>query len=308
MSFVIAVIQAIVVMALAPLVSGMARVIRAKMHTRKGPSIFQDYYDIAKLFKRQDVHPKDSSFIHRITPAVYLGVMLLLAMGIPMFTAWSPVPLLGDIILIIYLMALARFFFALASMDTSDAYAGVGGLRELMVGILVEPTMILALFVTAICIGSTNVGIMGQAISLGAVSAPIAVVIAGVAFAFACYVELGKLPYDAAEAEQEIQEGLLQEYSGPSLAMMHIAMPMKQVIVASWFAGIFLPFGSAMTMSVGGIVLGIVFYLLKMLVIFLVCSVIENLVSRVRFKLLGRQTWAMFGISVFALVFCLMGL
>ena len=129
MSFVIAIVQALVIMALAPLVSGMARVIRAKMHTRKGPSIFQDYYDIAKLFKRQDVHPADSSFIHRITPAVYLGVMLVLAMGIPMFTTWSPVPILGDIIVILYLMALARFFFSLATLDSADAYAGVGGLR-----------------------------------------------------------------------------------------------------------------------------------------------------------------------------------
>ncbi len=308
MSFVIALIQAIVVMAIAPLVSGIARVIRAKMHTRKGPSIFQDYYDIAKLFKRQDVHPKDSSFVHRITPALYLGVMLVLAMGIPMFTAWSPVPLLGDIFLIIYLMALARFFFSLASMDTADAYAGVGGLRELLVGVLVEPTMILALFVCAICIGSTNVGIMSQSVSLGAFSSPIAVALAGVAFAFACYVELGKLPYDMAEAEQEIQEGLLQEYSGPSLAMLHIAMPMKQIIVVSWFVGIFLPFGSSLDMSIAGIALGALFYLFKILVVFLVCALIENLVSRVRFKLLGRQTWAMFGISVFALVFCLMGI
>lgn len=308
MTFVIAIVQAIIVMALAPLASGLARVIRAKMHTRKGPSIFQDYYDIAKLFKRQDVHPKDSSFIHRVTPTLYLGIMLLLAMGIPMFTAWSPIPLLGDVILIIYLLALARFFQALASLDSSDAYAGVGGLRELLVGVLVEPTMILAIFVTAICVGSTNVGLMSQSISLGIESSPLAVVMAGVAFAFACYVELGKLPYDAAEAEQEIQEGLLSEYSGPSLAIMHIAMPMKQIIMISWFVAIFLPFGSALELSFGAVVLGAVVYFVKVIAILLICAVIENLVSRVRFKLLGRQTWAMFGISVFALVFCLMGL
>lgn len=149
---------------------------------------------------------------------------------------------------------------------------------------------------------------MSQSVSLGFVSAPISVILAGVAFAFACYVELGKLPYDASEAEQEIQEGLLQEYSGASLAMMHIAMPMKQIIVASWFVAIFLPFGASLDFSIAGILIGIVTYLLKMLVVFVLCALIENLVSRVRFKLLGRQTWAMFGISVFALVFCLMGI
>ena len=126
MEIIIALVQALLLVLLAPLVSGSARWLRAKMHTRKGPSILQDYYDIAKLFRRQDVHPKDSSFVHKLMPPLFMGVLLVLAMGIPMITMASPIAWLGDIILVLYLLALPRFFFSLSAIDSSDAYAGIG--------------------------------------------------------------------------------------------------------------------------------------------------------------------------------------
>jgi hydrogenase-4 component C len=304
----IACVQVLLLVALAPLVSGVGRWLRAKMHTRKGPPILQDYYDIVKLFKRQDLHTKESSFVHRLMPPLFLGTMLVLALGMPMLTRLSPLPFLADVILIIYLLALPRFFFALSAIDSGSSYAGVGGIRELMIGVLVEPSMMLALFIAALSTGSTNVGVMGETIGSLSVAHPIAIAIVGVAFALACYVELGKLPYDLAEAEQEIQEGPLAEYSGPSLAMVKMAMSMKQILVVSWFVAIFLPFGSAVELTVVALVVGLVVYLLKLGIIFFICSVFENAVSRVRFKLLGRQTWAVFGIAVFGFVFWILGI
>ena len=304
----VAILQALLVLLIAPFVSGLSRVIRAKMHTRKGPSIFQDYRDIAKLFKRQDVRTKDSSFIHRFMPVLYLGVMLLLACGIPMFLQTSPISIFGDIFLILYLLAAVRFFFSLVSIDNGDSYAGVGGARELILGILVEPGMMLTLFVLAILIGTTNVGVMSFYLPDVFLQTPATIICACLAFGLACYVELGKLPYDFAEAEQEIQEGPLQEYSGASLGILKIAMPMRQIIFASWFAAIFIPFGAAAELSIGAIALGFLFYLLKVLIIFVVCAIIENLVSRVRFKIAGRQIWAILGLAILSLAFCLMGI
>ncbi len=301
----LACIQALLVVVIAPLISGTGRWLRAKMHTRRGPSIWQDYYDIAKLFKRQDVRTEDSSFVHRFMPVLYFGTMLVLAMGMPMATQLSPIAVLGDIILIIYLLALPRFFFSLSGIDSGDAYAGIGSIRELMIGVLVEPAMMLSLFVAALITGSTNVGQMGAQISAGAGS-PVAVVLAGVAFALACYTELGKLPYDEAEAEQELQEGPLQEYSGPSLALAKMSMSMKQIIVVSWFMAIFIPFGAATDMTVPAILIGLVIYLIKLFVIFFVCGVFENIVSRVRYKILGHQTWSVVGIAACSFLFCLL--
>lgn len=305
---IIAIIQALLLVALAPLFSGTSRWLRAKIHTRKGPSIFQDYYDIAKLFKRQDVHTKDSSFVHKLMPPLFMGCMMVLAMGIPMIMLQSPIPVLGDIILIIYLMALPRFFFSLSGVDSGDAYAGIGSVRELIVGVLVEPSMMLALFVAALATGTTNVGQMGQAIATGTASNPVALVVAGIAFFCACYIELGKLPFDMAEAEQEIQEGPLQEYSGPSLAMGKMALSMKQIIVISWFIAIFLPWGAAADASIGALALGLIAWLVKVSLIFLLCGLFENAVSRVRYKLMGRQTWTVVGIAAVALVLCVLGL
>lgn len=304
---IIAIVQCLLLVILAPLVSGTGRWMRAKMHTRRGPSVLQDYYDIFKLLKRQDMHTADSSFVSRLMPPLFFGTMLVLACGIPMIGRWCPVPWLGDIVTIVYLLVLPRFFFALSGVDSSNAYAGVGSMRELIVGVLVEPSLMLALLVAALAAGSTNIGEMGAAIGSFQTGSPVAVVVAGIALAVACYIELGKLPYDMAEAEQEIQEGPLAEYSGPSLAMVKMSLSMKQIIMVSLFLAIFLPFGSAVDLTWPALVSGLVFYLVKLAIVFFVCALVENLVARVRYRLLGRQTWTVVGVSILAFVFCVLG-
>lgn len=307
-SILIAIVQALLVVLIAPLVSGTSRWLRAKMHSRRGPSILQDYYDIAKLFKREDVHSEESSFVHRITPILFFATMLVLAVGVPMITTYSPIPALGDVILVVYLLALSRFFFSLASIDSGDTYAGLGGVRELLVGVLVEPAMMLSLVVVALATGTTYLGGMGYMISNLFVICPIGVIVAGVAFAAACYVELGKVPFDMAEAEQEIQEGPLAEYSGPSLALMKMGMSMKQIIVVSWFLAIFIPWGSAMDASIVSLLIGLVVWFVKVGVFFLICGVIENALIRVRYKFLGTKTWAIVGLSACGFLLCILGI
>ncbi len=308
MTVIIAVLQAVLLVALAPLVSGIARKIRARMHSRTGASVLQDYYDLAKLWHRCEVREGPSGLVSRAMPAVYLGTMALLAAGLPLIMQACPVPLLGDIITILYLMALPRFLFSLASIDSGAAYPSIGGIRELLVGVLVEPSLMLVLFVMALAVGSTNVGVMAEAV--GALSAypAVAVVVAGVACAMACYIEMGKLPFDLAEAEQEIQEGPLAAYSGPSLAMLKLGVSVKQLVVASLFVAIFLPFGAAASLAPADLLLGLVTYLVKLAAVLLVAAVIENSVMRVRHKLLGRYTWFVVGIASLSLVFLVIGI
>ena len=131
-NIVLAVLQGVVVMAVAPFFSGLGRVIRAKMHNRSGPSIMQDYRDLAKLFARPESQSEDASFALRIMPPLFFAVAFMLAMGLPLFTAQSPIPVFGDAITIMYSLALARFFFAICGVDSSNAYAGIGGVRELL--------------------------------------------------------------------------------------------------------------------------------------------------------------------------------
>lgn len=305
-NIVLGILQAVVITAVAPFFSGLGRVITAKMHNRRGPSIFQDYRDIAKLMARPESQSEDASFALRIMPAIFFAVSFMLAMGLPIFTLESPMPVFGDAITIMYSLALARFFFALCGVDSSNAYAGVGGIRELLMSVLIEPSMLLALFATALVCGSTDIATMGQHIATGAIDAPVAVILAGIAFCLACYMELGKLPFDQAEAEQELQEGPLAELSGPSLAIAKLAMSMKQIIVVAWFCAIFIPWGEPATMGAMAAV-GALIFLVKCLVDFVLVGVISNSVSRSRFKNLGNQTWAVVGIAVLAFVFVVVG-
>ena len=166
----------------------------------------------------------------------------------------------------------------------------------------------LSLIVVALATGTTYLGGMGLMVQGLYVTSPVGVAVAGVAFAVACYVELGKIPFDLAEAEQELQEGPLSEYSGPSLALMKIAMAMKQIIIVSWFFAIFCPWGSAAELTVASLAIGLLCWFVKVFVFFLVCGLIENALMRVRYKFLGGKTWAIVGLSACAFLLCILGI
>ncbi|RUT64475.1 hydrogenase 3 membrane subunit (plasmid) [Morganella morganii] len=302
-----AVVQAIFLLLLTPLFTGISRQIRAKMHSRQGPGIMQNYRDIIKLLKRQSVAPRDSGFIFRVMPYVLLGSMLLLAMALPVVTTMSLFSGAGDLIIILYIFALFRFFFSLSGLDTGSPFAGIGASRELTLGVLVEPILFLGLLVVALIAGSTNIGSISAVMSQGWVS-PTATLLAMLACGFATFIEMGKIPFDVAEAEQELQEGPLTEYSGSGLALVKWGIGLKQVVVAVLFLSIFFPFGSASVLTAGSLLLALVLMLVKLLVIFVLASLVENSLARGRFLLTHHVTWLGFGVAALGFVFYLTGL
>lgn len=302
-----AVVQAIFLLLLTPLFTGISRQIRAKMHSRQGPGIMQDYRDITKLLKRQSVAPRDSGFIFRVMPYVLLSSMLLLAMVLPVVTTTSLFSGAGDLIIILYIFALFRFFFSLSGLDTGSPFAGIGASRELTLGVLVEPILFLGLLVVALIAGSTNIGSISAVMSQGWVS-PTATFLAMLACGFATFIEMGKIPFDVAEAEQELQEGPLTEYSGSGLALVKWGIGLKQVVVAVLFLSIFFPFGSASVLTAGSLLLALGLMLVKLLVIFVLASLVENSLARGRFLLTHHVTWLGFGVAALGFVFYLTGL
>ena len=302
-----AVVQAIFLLLLTPLFTGISRQIRAKMHSRQGPGIMQDYRDITKLLKRQSVAPRDSGFIFRVMPYVLLGSMLLLAMALPVVTTTSLFSGAGDLIIILYIFALFRFFFSLSGLDTGSPFAGIGASRELTLGVLVEPILFLGLLVVALIAGSTNIGSISAVMSQGWVS-PTATFLAMLACGFATFIEMGKIPFDVAEAEQDLQEGPLTEYSGSGLALVKWGIGLKQVVVAVLFLSIFFPFGSASVLTAGSLLLALGLMLVKLLVIFVLASLVENSLARGRFLLTHHVTWLGFGVAALGFVFYLTGL
>src|SRR5512140_749885 len=155
---IVGLIQALLIAVAAPLYSGLSRWLRAKMHSRHGPPILQNYYDLFKLMKRQEIVPAQGSLVFRITPYLTVAAVLLAAMLIPMLVAVSPFGWAGDMIVVIYLFALLRFFTSLSGLAAGSTFGGMGARRELLVSALIEPLMLLVLFVMALLAGSTNLG------------------------------------------------------------------------------------------------------------------------------------------------------
>jgi len=139
----VAFVQAVLLLAAAPLFTGVMRVMRAKMHTRQGPGVLQDYRDIFKLLRRQNLQPPAAGFAFRMMPTVMIATLLTIGMALPVLTRATPIPGLGDLITVIYLFAVVRFFFSLSGLDSGSSFAGIGGSRELTLGVLVEPTLVL---------------------------------------------------------------------------------------------------------------------------------------------------------------------
>jgi hydrogenase-4 component C len=302
---IIGLLQALAILLLAPLFSGFSRVMRAKMHSRHGPQIWQNYRDLAKLMKRQEVVSSQTGWVFRATPYVLMISALLVAMIIPILTAQSPFGFVGDLILVIYLFALGRFFFSLSGMDTGSSFGGIGARRELLVSVLIEPIMLLVLFVMALLAGSTNLGTISSKISSGQIPYYTSVWLGMLAFAFAAFVEMGKLPFDLAEAEQELQEGPLSEYSGRSLAILKWGIYIKQVVLVALFLAVFLPFGNMVQLSPLSAVLAVIVFLLKAIFFYFIVAILENSMARVRFLKVSSVTWAALGAAVLSFVFYL---
>ncbi|GFN23352.1 respiratory chain complex I subunit 1 family protein [Thermanaeromonas sp. C210] len=302
----IGLVQALLVLVVAPFFTGFSRTLRAKLHSRKGPGILQNYRDIFKLIKRQEVVPAQASWVFRFTPYIVMATTLLMAMIIPILILQSPLGMAADLIAVVYLFAVFRFFFALAGLDSGSGFAGIGASREMALAVLVEPTIILVLFVVALLAGSTDLGTISQKVAAGEISyySP-AVWLGMAAFAIATFVETGKLPFDLAEAEQEIQEGPLTEYSGRSLAILKWSLYMKQVVAIALFLAVFFPFGSAAVVSASSLLVSVATFLLKVAGFYVVAALLENGMARLLLFKTPAVTWVAFGIALLSFVFYL---
>ncbi|TNV21242.1 hydrogenase 3 membrane subunit [Buttiauxella sp. B2] len=295
-------IQALVLFAAAPLLSGITRVTRARMHNRRGPGVLQEYRDLFKLLGRQSVAPAASGWVFRLMPFVMVGVMLTIATALPVVTLYSPLPSLGDLITLIYLFAIARFFFAIAGLDTGSPFTAIGASREAMLGVLVEPILILGLWVAAQVAGSTHISNIAFTIYHWPTAQSLTLILAFAACAFATFIEMGKLPFDLAEAEQELQEGPLTEYSGAGFAVLKWGISLKQLVVLQMFVGVFLPWGQMSEFSWGGLGLALILAAVKLVLGVLIIALFENSMARLRMLETSTVTWAGFGFAFLAFV------
>lgn len=152
-----------------------------------------------------------------------------------------------------------------------------------MLGVLVEPILLLGLWVAAQVAGSTHISNIADTIYHWPAARSIPLILALCACAFATFIEMGKLPFDLAEAEQELQEGPLTEYSGSGFAVLKWGISLKQLVVLQMFVGVFLPWGQMETFTAGGLLLALVIAVVKLVLGVLAIALFENSMARLRF-------------------------
>jgi formate hydrogenlyase subunit 4 len=267
------------VLLLSPLVTGFNRVLKARVQTRRGPSLIQPYRDIYKLLRKGMVIPDTASWIFTSTPFVLFVTTLLASLLIPMVSASAPLSLYGGVLAVVYLLALGRFFLALAGLDTGGSFGGLGSSREMTISAIAEPALMLAVFTVAIGAGSTNLSIVAQSAQGQSwrFLAP-SQMLAFAALFIVLIAETGRIPVDNPSTHLEltmIHEAMILEYSGPYLALIEWAAAIKQLVLMMLLVNVFFPFGLSSDWSPGAVLFSLALFVLKLLLLSVVVAVVE---------------------------------
>lgn len=255
MNFIHSFIQAVLLVTLAPLLSGLITKIKNFLRLRKGQGILQPYSNLRKLFSKQEVVSENSSWILIVTPYIVFAAMFAAILLLPLFVQAGVLQTSGDLIAIIFLFALGRFFLALAGLDTASTFGGMGSSREMFISSFVEPGLILAVLAVALNSGSTNLSLINNYPHLN-----ISVALAVIALFLAVLAETGRLPIDNQETHLEltmIHEAMVLEYSGRSLALLELAAYIKQIFFFSLLAWLILPGALFTPLGYGAVLLGV---------------------------------------------------
>lgn len=233
----LALLDAALVLLLSPLYEGVLRKLKAALHSRIGPPITQPFLDTLKLLGKEDLRTA-SGLAYAAAPALGLASVLLLGTLVPLGGA-PPLGFAGDVIGIMYIAAISTVLLMLTAWGSSSPYASVGGSREMMMLLTVEPVVAVALVVGAV--KAHTLSAAGIAAWNAEHGPSISMIMAGAALFLAVQAQAGKLPFDVAEADQEVMGGPLVEQSGPRLALFRWTLWAKQLVFALLLVELFVP-------------------------------------------------------------------
>lgn len=282
----ISLVQGIFLIALSPLLGGVIKKVKAFFQYRQGPPLLQGYYDIAKYFRKEVVVSDLASWIFTSTPYVVLACAILAAFLVPSVSyAFSPASL-GDVITVIYIFALARFFMALSAMDTASAFGGMASSREMMISSIAEPAMLLCFISLAMTYGSTNLAnIMAGTIRSSNYFFALENLFVFFAMFLIVIAETGRVPFDNPATHLEltmVHEGMILEYSGRYLAMMTLASCVKQAVLFTLIVNVFFPYGMLMTASAAAFAKSAAIFAGKLVVFSVAVGAFESSLSKFR--------------------------
>ncbi len=242
-------IQMLLVLLLAPLLTGFVRKIKARLVRRQGASVFQPYRDLLRLLRKEVVLADNASWLFRVTPYVTFAAIWVAAALVPTFATGLLFNWTADLIAIVALLGSARFFLALAGMDVGTSFGGIGSSREVMIAALAEPAMLLIFFCMALVAGSTQLSTVANFMASSYVGLRVSLGMAVIALIMVALAENARIPVDNPATHLEltmVHEAMVLEYSGRHLAMIEFGAFLKLLLYISLIACVFLPWKIAL--------------------------------------------------------------
>jgi formate hydrogenlyase subunit 4 len=278
--------QMLLVLLLAPLLTGLTRKVKAHLLRRQGPPLLQPYRDLVRLMRKEVVLAENASWLFRVIPylvfaATWVAASLVPTFGTGLMFSWS-----ADLIAIIALLASARFYLALAGLDVGTSFGGIGSSREVMIASLAEPAMVMIIFTLALIAGSTQLSTMAAYLISGEAGLRVSLGLALIALIIVAIAENARIPVDNPATHLEltmVHEAMVLEYSGRHLALIELAASLKLLLYVSLIACLFTPWGMAAPgAGIAALVLGIVSYLGKLAAGGILLAVFETSIAKMR--------------------------
>jgi formate hydrogenlyase subunit 4 len=301
---VIQLLQVLTVAVGAPWVTGIIAKVEARLQGRRGPRVLQPYYDLGKLLRKEALAPEGVSWFFLAAPVVAVAAYLTIPLLIPVLTTFGlPLGYMGDILGGGFLLALASFVVAVAALETGSPYAQLGSSRAKTFSAIAEPVVLFVVFTVALLTGTDLPYALAATVrsSAGEVVRP-GHLLASAALFMVILHETGRIPVETHTGTNEfgmIEEARSFEHSGPYLALLRWGGELKQLILFTLLADVFVvPWGLASTQRLGAVLLAIVALLAKAAAIGVVVAVIDNSFAKLRLFKITEYVSAAFLLAV----------
>lgn len=241
-------VQLVLVLAFAPLLTGLTRRIRARLLRRQGPPLLQPYRDLARLMRKEAVVAHNASWLFRSAPYLIFAATWVAASLVPTFAGGLMFSAAADLIAIVALLGTARFFLALAGLDVGTGFGGIGASREMMFASLAEPAMLMVVFTLSLFAGSTQLSNVSAFLLGPGAGLSFSLGLALIALFIVSIAENARIPVDNPATHLEltmVHEAMILEYSGRHLAVLEAAASLKLLLHLSLIACVFTPWGMA---------------------------------------------------------------
>jgi formate hydrogenlyase subunit 4 len=307
MNLAIDLLQALLLIAIAPLTRGVIARMKARLQNRRGASVWRPYVDLLKLFRKEDLVPETASGLFRLSPTILFAATATATAFVPVLRPTALFGASGDFILLVYLLAMGRFFLLLGAMDGGSSFGGLGASREALVSALAEAPLLLSLISLAILTHTVSVsGIVLATVRQLPFHLSAVYVFAAGALVLVALAETGRIPVDNPTAHLEltmVHEAMVLEYSGPSLALIEWASAIKLTLVMALLAGCFAPWGMAMSASALAVLLAPLAFFLKLAAMAAAIALIESSIAKLRMYLVPDFLGMASALAILAVAF-----